>query len=145
MKRNTPKKPRRTPEEGYEPQEFGGITMHPFQYNAAGFARALELAEAVSTHEQDDTCIAIALLVTGIAAIGPDDERAAFAYFVTQRVLSKSERITRAMNKYIADYQGEGGLSTYMKPTKRTDKRPRLLHRFCHRERSQHPKRRARS
>ncbi|MGA9994814.1 MAG: hypothetical protein WBP93_05325 [Pyrinomonadaceae bacterium] len=74
-------------------RKFGGITMHPFTYSAIGQEYAANLAETCSTYEEgSDENIALALLISGLAAIENADDRHALTYFALERLLSKTDR-----------------------------------------------------
>jgi hypothetical protein len=88
-----------------EPVEHDGIEMHPFPYSAEGSARAIEWAEAASSLTHEETNIAIAELVAGIAAIEDDEDRAVIASEVIQAVLGNNRTIKKAINKELQKHR----------------------------------------
>ena len=86
-----------------EPVVWNELTLYPFAPSAEGQARAVELADAASTYEDDENNLALALLVAGIAAVRNEGDRHAAAYFAIERVLSKTPHVVRAMSRYMAE------------------------------------------
>lgn len=91
--------------EADEPATFGGVTMYPFVYDARWLEHAQMLAEAASTYEDGDQNAAVIELVTSIAATKQEDDRLAIAYFVAERIFSRTEESIKTLDSYIREHR----------------------------------------
>ena len=75
--------------------------MYPFAYGEHWIEHAQMLAEAASTYEPSDLNAPVIQLVTSMAATESEDDRLTIAYFVGERIFSRTPESIKALDNFI--------------------------------------------
>ncbi|OLE52126.1 MAG: hypothetical protein AUG51_19405 [Acidobacteria bacterium 13_1_20CM_3_53_8] len=93
-------------------EQYTEMRMRPFAWNEQDYALMLTEA-AAHEHFCDEANAALILLVAGIAAMENDEDRQNMAYFIIERIFSRTQRSSGALKKFMLDWEEKDEIRGY--------------------------------